>query len=105
VEFKCPFCDDLGGLNTIHRHLVDAHTDLVQTEHDEETGKMQYTIDCPVCELKYRHAIKPRYRNSAFLEEFKTEIAMVAFDQLLYHLAKDHSAETGIDLQAPQTDD
>jgi hypothetical protein len=86
-----------GGVNDIHAHLVDSHTDLVVTEVDAETGKMRYIISCPFCPLKYQHAIKPRYRDPAFLEEFKREIALVAFDQFLYHVAKDHGPEIGFD--------
>jgi hypothetical protein len=54
--------------------------------------------------MKYQHAIKPRYRDPSFLEEYKMEIALVAFDQLLYHLAKDHSEASGIMLEMPESD-
>ena len=91
---KCPHCDFADTRMKLHRHLAEAHLDLVTTEHDEETGKMKYIVGCPVCGLKYQHAVKPRYKDPRFLEEFKAEIALVAFDQLLYHLEDKHSEET-----------
>ncbi|MEK7327088.1 MAG: hypothetical protein AAB217_17735 [Chloroflexota bacterium] len=87
---KCPHCDFADTRMKLHRHLAEAHLDLVTTEHDEETGKMKYIVACPVCGLKYQHAVKPRYKDPRFLEEFKSEIALVAFDQLLYHLEEKH---------------
>ncbi len=104
MEIKCPYCETSAGFNGIHRHLVDSHHDRVTTEFDQETGKMRYIIACPFCPMKYQHAVKPRYRDPSFLEEYKMEIALVAFDQLLYHLAKDHSEESGIMLEMPESD-
>lgn len=86
----------------VHRHLLEAHLDRVTTEHDAATGKMKYVIACPICGLRYQHAVKPRYRDRRFLDEFKSEIGLVAFDQLLYHLEERHPAEAGL---APQDTD
>lgn len=97
IEMKCPYCDATDGLMATHRHMVDAHVELVTTERDEETGKMQYTVPCPFCQVTYSHRVKPRSRNPRFLEEFKSEIAMVAFDQILYHIIEKHPAEVGVD--------
>jgi hypothetical protein len=80
-----------------HRHLHDAHLELVETQYDDEAGKMYYLVPCPFCGLKYRHLVKPRRRDPQFLEEFKSEIAMVAFDQLLYHVLQKHPSEVGVD--------
>ncbi len=80
-----------------HRHLHDAHLELVETQYDDEAGKMYYLVPCPFCGLKYRHLVKPRRRDPRFLEEFKSEIAMVAFDQLLYHVLQKHPSEVGVD--------
>jgi hypothetical protein len=99
IEITCPVCSSKGGLNAMHRHMVDTHSDLVHTEIEEETGKMHYVIECPICPLKYQHSIKPRYRDPSFLEEFKREIAMVAFDQMLYHLLKEHALAVGVNPQ------
>jgi len=95
---KCPHCDFSDTRMKLHRHLSDAHLDLVTTELDEATGKMKYIVGCPMCGLKYQHAVKPRYKDSRFLEEYKSEIALVAFDQLLYHLEDKHPQEVGIEL-------
>lgn len=90
---QCPFCSFSAPRMKLHRHLAEAHLDRVATEHDEASGKMRYVIGCPVCGLKYQHAVKPRYRDPVFLEEYKAEIALVAFDQLLYHMDEKHTAE------------
>ena len=87
---NCPYCSFADTRMKLHRHLAEAHLDLVTTEHDGATGKMRYIVACPLCGLKYQHAVKPRYRDPRFLEEFKAEIALVAFDQLLYHLEDTH---------------
>ena len=87
---QCPHCDFAAARMKLHRHLAQAHLDHVTTEHDEATGKMRYIVACPMCGLKYQHAVKPRYKDPRFLEEFKAEIALVAFDQLLYHLEDKH---------------
>jgi len=80
-----------------HRHLIDTHLEQVTTQEDEEKGQMFYLVPCPFCGLKYRHRLKPRNRNPRFIEEFKSEIAMVAFDQLLYHVLQKHPTEVGVD--------
>ncbi len=82
----------------LHGHLGQAHLDRVTTERDEATGKMKYIVGCPVCGLKHQHAVKPRYRDPRFLEEYKAEIALVAFDQLLYHLEEQHPAAVGVEI-------
>lgn len=109
MELKCPYCGAEYNINDIHRHMIDNHADMVETEYDEETEKMRYIIACPICPLKYQHQVKPRYRDPRFLQEFKTEIATVAFDQLLYHLAKEHGKEIGFemteDVEEPNNDE
>jgi hypothetical protein len=80
-----------------HHHLLEAHMEMVETQYDDEAGKMHYLVPCPFCGLKYRHLVKPRRRDPRFLEEFKSEIAMVAFDQLLYHVLQKHPSEVGVD--------
>ena len=98
IEVKCLYCDDVGGLMATHRHLVEEHLEMVETQYDEEAGKMYYLVPCPFCGLTYRHPVKPRRRDPHFLEEFKAEIAMVAFDQLLYHFLQKHPTDAGADL-------
>lgn len=93
---KCPFCDFAESRMKVHRHLLETHLEQVTTEHDEATGKMRYVVTCLVCGLRYQHAVKPRYRDPRFLDEFKSEIGLVAFDQLLYHLEERHPVEAGL---------
>ncbi len=80
-----------------HRHMLDTHLEMVTTNRDEETNKMEYMVACPYCEDLYQRQVNPRNRNPRFLEEFKSEIAMVAFDQMLYHILEQHPAEVGVD--------
>jgi hypothetical protein len=102
---NCPHCDFSDTRMKLHRHLAEAHLDQVATEYDEATGKMRYVVGCPVCGLKYQHAVKPRYRDPRFLDEFKSEIALVAFDQLLYHLEDKHPHEAELPTPKDQTPD
>jgi len=95
---RCPYCEKKGGLVVIHRHLVDTHLDMVATQRDETSDKMYYLVPCPFCGLKYRQKLKPRNRNPRFTEEYRTQIGMVAFDQLLYHLLQKHAPDVGVDL-------
>ena len=44
IEVTCPYCDEVGGLTSTHRHLVDAHLEMVETRYDEEEGKMYYLV-------------------------------------------------------------
>lgn len=96
-EMKCPYCDHLGGLMATHRHLLETHLDMVTTERDEKQHQLYYLVPCPFCGLKYRHKIKPRNRNPKFVAVFKKEIAMVAFDQLLYHILQKHPTDVDVD--------
>ncbi len=98
MDIKCPYCDAVDGFAAIHRHMVDAHLDRVATERNEKTNKMHYTVACPFCQETYQRQVKPRSRNPRFLDEFKSEIALVAFDQMLYHILETHAMEVGVDL-------
>lgn len=98
MEMRCPYCDVKGGLVAIHRHLIDDHLEKVTTQRDETSEKMYYLVPCPFCGLKYRHKLKPRNRNPRFTEEYRTQIGMVAFDQLLYHVLQKHPLDVGVDL-------
>jgi len=98
---KCPHCEFDDSRTKLHRHLGEAHLDLVRTEHDAATGKMRYIVGCPVCGLSYQHAVKPRYRDPRFLADYRAEIALVAFDQLLYHIEDRHSETQNPEAQDP----
>ena len=97
MEMKCPYCPEVGNFAIIHRHLVDVHLDQIITKREVETNKMEYRVVCPFCEEMYRRQVNPRNRNPRFLEEFKAEIALVAFDQMLYHVLENHAADVGVD--------
>lgn len=66
------------------------HGDAVTTEARAAEGQMFYAVRCPRCDGEIRHQVKPRWRDPAFLDEWRREIRMVAFDLLLLHLEDRH---------------
>lgn len=89
-----------------HAHLGEAHADQVRTFRDEAHDKLMFALDCPFCDEGMERVANPRGREPGFLEEFRREITLVAFDLLLYHLQASHAervelppvpAETGPD--------
>ena len=97
MDIRCPYCLERGNFTAIHRHMTDVHRDRITTQREAETNKMEYLVACPFCEEMYRRQVNPRSRNPRFLEEFKAEIALVAFDQMLYHILEKHAADIGVD--------
>jgi hypothetical protein len=89
----CPFCDLSAPRRQLHRHLVDAHGDRLGTEVKEAEGQMFYVVTCPSCGGRIRHQVKPRWRDPRFLEEFRPEIRLVAFDLLLLHVEDAHGGD------------
>jgi hypothetical protein len=67
---------------------------MVKTLADDAAGRMQYVLACPRCGREIRRQVKPRWRDPAFLDEFRREIRLVAFDLLLYHLGDEHPEGT-----------
>ncbi|MDR5695751.1 MAG: hypothetical protein QN198_01635 [Armatimonadota bacterium] len=86
---RCPWCVFEGDRWELHRHLVDQHSALVVTRQGTDE-RMFYEIACPHCDFRFTQRVKPRWKDPGFLEEFRREIALVAFDQLLYHLEGVH---------------
>lgn len=86
---RCPYCPFEGSRPELHQHLVERHLDRVVTRRAED-DRMFYELGCPHCDFQFRQRVKPRWRDPGFLEEFQREIALVAFDQLLYHLEGTH---------------
>jgi hypothetical protein len=84
----CPWCDFAGTPRGLHAHLGAAHPEVIR--FDERAGRSFYALDCPVCGAGYQHQIKPRGRDPAFVEEFATQIRLVAFDMLVNHLLAEH---------------
>ncbi len=84
----CPFCDHNASPRSLHAHLIEQHPDQVRV--DDSDANRKYVITCPVCGSVYSQPIKPRLRDSGFLEEFDREIRLVAFDMLVNHLIAEH---------------
>lgn len=87
----CPYCDFQGPWRRLHAHLAAQHAEMVVLENEEDGGRMAYRVTCPICGLGYQHPVKPR-GDQSFLEEYRKEICLVAFDMLLAHLAGEHGA-------------
>lgn len=86
---RCPYCQFEGSRADLHGHLAGAHPEAVPTRLDEQ-GHLYYSIRCPYCDFQREQRVKPRWQDPGFLVEFRREIVLVAFDQLLYHLEGVH---------------
>jgi len=85
---NCPWCPFEGEPRSLHAHLEEAHPDGVVFA--EKAGRSFYSVSCPVCGSGYEHAIKPRSRDAAFVEQYQREIRLVGFDMLVNHLVAEH---------------
>lgn len=86
---KCPYCEFEGSRAAVHAHLAAVHAQAVHSRLDNE-GRLYYSIYCPYCDFRREQRVKPRWQDPGFLMEFRQEIVLVAFDQLLYHLEGAH---------------
>ena len=86
----CPFCPEQGARMEVHRHMVDAHPEQIETWTEAATGRMRYRVVCPTCGADYEHRVKPRSTDPTFLTTFATEVRMVGFDMLLNHMTAEH---------------
>lgn len=93
---NCPYCAQPGSRMATHAHLWEAHGDQVRTFRDETQDRLRFALDCPFCEEGLERTANPRGREPEFLEEFRREIALVAFDLLLYHLHASHAERVGL---------
>jgi transposase-like protein len=84
---NCPHCSFSGHRMDLHAHLVERHANEITITADEHTGKMMYTMRCPICNQSATETLK---KSASVLEEYRREICMVAFDLLLYHLQEHH---------------
>lgn len=91
---NCPFCSYAEARPELHAHLTDSHGDEVKTWTSESSGRRFFELKCPDCDDSFRHEVKPRLRDSGFLEEYAREIRIVAFDQFLYHRQLTHEEAT-----------
>ncbi len=87
---RCPYCNIEGSRQAIHVHLTDQHGDKVMGRTDEQSGKLFYRLDCPLCDEYSEREVNPRGRDPSFLQTFEREIRLVAFDLLLYHIEAAH---------------
>ena len=87
----CPYCSVPGTRMETHAHLGRDHTDEVRTFRDDARDNLMFALDCPFCDEGMERVANPRGREAGFLDEFRHEIALVAFDLLLYHLQASHA--------------
>ncbi len=87
---RCLYCNSEGSRQVIHAHLTYRHGDKVVGRRDEQTGKLFYRLDCPLCDEYSEREVNPRGRDPTFLQTFEREIRLVAFDLLLYHIEDMH---------------
>jgi len=94
----CPYCAAPGTRVETHAHLGRDHRDRVRTfREDDKAGlRLKFALDCPSCDEGMERVANPRGRDPEFLAEFEREIALVAFDLLLYHLHASHAQRVGL---------
>jgi len=92
---SCPFCGDASHRDrrALHAHLVAAHAGSIEVGLDHDKSRMYYRVTCPNCEYVVSQTVRPRSTDQQFLQEYRAEIALVAFDLLLYHFDLAHSEE------------
>ena len=94
----CPYCAAPGTRMETHAHLGRDHRGRVRTfREDDKAGlRLKFALDCPFCDEGMERVANPRGRDPEFLAEFEREIALVAFDLLLYHLHASHAQRVGL---------
>ena len=94
----CPYCAAPGTRMETHAHLGRDHRDRVRTfREDDKAGlRLKFALDCPFCDEGMERVANPRGRDPEFLAKFEREIALVAFDLLLYHLHASHAQRVGL---------
>lgn len=93
---NCPYCAAEASRRETHAHLWAAHPGQVRMFRDDARGVHRFALDCPFCDEGLERTANPRGREPGFLEEFRREIALVAFDLLLYHLQASHAERVGL---------
>lgn len=92
---RCPFCSMEAHRRALHAHLAATHADGVTTAaKSASTLMLTYEVSCPQCPFVVKRIVNPRGQDASFLEENSSEIRLVAFDQLLYHLESAHPDPT-----------
>jgi hypothetical protein len=93
---NCPYCGAPGTRGQVHAHLWDAHDAAVRMYRDEQRDALKFALDCPFCDEGLERVANPRGREPGFLDEFRREIGLVAFDLLLHHLHASHAERVGL---------
>lgn len=103
---RCPFCSRDGSRMETHAHLAEAHPERVTLGHKEGPNDPYFEVACPWCDQRAVQSVNPGGRDPSFLEEFRREVRLVAFDLLLYHLQAEHPEHIGLaPSSAPATGD
>ena len=95
---NCPYCAAPGTRMETHAHLGPGPS---RPGPDVPRGRqvrppLKFALDCPFCDEGLERVANPRGREPDFLEEFRREITLVAFDLLLYHLQASHAERVGL---------
>lgn len=95
---NCPYCATPGTRMETHAHLGGDHADQVRmfSEESKYGNRLKFALDCPFCDEGLERVANPRGREAGFLEEFRREITLVAYDLLLYHLQASHAERVGL---------
>ncbi|MGC8513946.1 MAG: hypothetical protein ACP5P1_13080 [Acidimicrobiales bacterium] len=89
VRVHCPWCDFAGSSRSLQQHFDETHPDMVA--FPTRGSRSFYAVTCPSCDSAYEQEIKPRYNYPGFLEEYRNEIRLVAFDMLVNHIVAEHT--------------
>ena len=94
----CPYCAAPGTRMETHAHLGHEHGDRIRMFEDASKGdvRLKFALDCPFCDEGMERVVNPRGREPGFLDEFRREITLVAFDLLLFHLHAAHAERVGL---------
>jgi hypothetical protein len=88
LQVSCPWCDFTGNTRSLQWHFDKDHPDMVT--FPTRGSRSFYAVACPSCGSAYEQEIKPRYNSPDFVEEYRNEVRLVAFDMLVNHLVAEH---------------
>jgi len=88
---RCPWCSYDGPPRELHAHLGEEHPEGVRFE--QRGSRQLYGVTCPECGEGYEQPIRGRSADPEFLEEYRREIRLVAYDMLINHLLAEHQGE------------
>lgn len=93
----CPYCGYEAARRALHLHLVEQHVEQIELALDEQKQQMYYRLACPSCPFSLRNVVRPRSTDRSFLDEYRKEIGLVAFDLVLYHVEAAHEEPAAAD--------